>query len=123
DRSTQQVHKLSPAGEYLTSWGEPGSDAGEFELIGSIAISGDEVFVSDLQSNRIQAFSLAGEFLREFTGPGSDAQRFSWLDADTDGYIYALDHVSGALFKFSRSGDLVTTLSAETVGWPPAERV
>ena len=57
-----RVHRFSPAGELLASWGEPGSGPGQFNLPHSIAVDrGGRVFVADRENSRIQIFSSDGE--------------------------------------------------------------
>jgi DNA-binding beta-propeller fold protein YncE len=57
-----RVHRFSPSGELLSSWGAPGSGPGEFNLPHSIAVDrGGRVYVADRENNRIQIFSAAGE--------------------------------------------------------------
>lgn len=63
-----RVHKFSPDGKLLLSWGEPGSGPGQFHVPHGIAVAPDEsVFVADRENSRIQIFSPTGEFLGEWT--------------------------------------------------------
>ncbi len=63
-----RVHKFSPAGQLLFSWGEPGSGPGQFHVPHGIAVDRQgNVFVADRENSRIQIFSPNGEFLREWT--------------------------------------------------------
>lgn len=62
-----RVHKFSPTGQLLFSWGTPGSDPGQFRVPHGIAVSRDgTVFVADRENSRIQLFSATGTFLREW---------------------------------------------------------
>jgi DNA-binding beta-propeller fold protein YncE len=59
-----RVHKFSPTGELLLSWGAPGSGPGEFHVPHGIAVDGDgNVVVADRENDRLQIFSPQGEFL------------------------------------------------------------
>jgi DNA-binding beta-propeller fold protein YncE len=59
-----RVHRFSPEGELLASWGEPGSGPGQFNLPHSIAVDrGGRVFVADRENSRLQIFTSGGEFL------------------------------------------------------------
>jgi DNA-binding beta-propeller fold protein YncE len=59
-----RVHKFSPDGKLLLSWGEPGSEPGQFHVPHGIAIDRSGViFVADRENSRIQMFSPDGEFL------------------------------------------------------------
>jgi len=64
-----RVHKFTPDGELLHSWGEPGGEPGQFHVPHGIAVAPDgSVFVADRENSRIQVFSADGEFLFERTG-------------------------------------------------------
>src|SRR5262249_34409985 len=63
-----RVHKFSPDGKLLRSWGEPGTGPGQFNLPHGIGIdSQGRVFVADRENSRLQLFSPDGDFLEEWT--------------------------------------------------------
>ena len=63
-----RVHKFSPAGELLLSWGSPGTGPGEFHVPHGIAIDlAGTVYVADRENSRVQLFSPKGEYLAEWT--------------------------------------------------------
>jgi hypothetical protein len=67
-----RVHRFSPSGQLLGSWGEPGTGPGQFMLPHGIAVDATgNVLVCDRESDRIQVFTADGRFLREIT----DVQR------------------------------------------------
>src|SRR5882672_186072 len=48
-----KVHKYAPDGKLLLSWGEPGSDPGEFNLVHNICTDADGwVYVADRENHR-----------------------------------------------------------------------
>jgi hypothetical protein len=58
-----RVHKYSPDGKLLLSWGRPGSGPGEFNLPHNIVCDPDGwVYVADRESHRIQVFDGNGRF-------------------------------------------------------------
>ncbi len=63
-----RVHKFSPNGALLFSWGEPGNAPSQFRLPHSIWMDKQErVWVTDRENNRIQIFNARGEFLSQWT--------------------------------------------------------
>ncbi len=74
--ATDQVQKISPQGEFLLKWGEPGNGPGQFNRPAGIAVDGDgDVYVADWHNHRVQVFSPQGEFLAELAG---DATMSTW---------------------------------------------
>jgi DNA-binding beta-propeller fold protein YncE len=58
-----RVHKYSPDGKLLMSWGQPGAAPGEFNLPHNIACDADGwVYVSDRENHRVQVFDGNGKF-------------------------------------------------------------
>ncbi|RDJ20643.1 hypothetical protein DWF00_05040 [Bosea caraganae] len=57
------VHKYSPDGKYLMSWGGSGSDPGQFNLPHKIACDDDGwVYVVDRENHRVQIFDGDGRY-------------------------------------------------------------
>jgi DNA-binding beta-propeller fold protein YncE len=58
-----RVHKFAPDGRLLLSWGEPGSDPGEFNIVHNICCDGDGwVYVADRENHRVQVFDGSGRY-------------------------------------------------------------
>ncbi|MFO1022653.1 MAG: peptidyl-alpha-hydroxyglycine alpha-amidating lyase family protein [Planctomycetales bacterium] len=61
-----RIHKFSPDGKLLLSWGEVGAAPGQFKIPHGIALDAqDRVYVADRENSRIQVFSPEGKFLSE----------------------------------------------------------
>ena len=57
------VHKYSPDGKLLFSWGQPGAGYGEFNIVHNIATDKDGyVYVADRENHRVQVFDSKGNF-------------------------------------------------------------
>jgi DNA-binding beta-propeller fold protein YncE len=58
-----RVHKYSPDGKLLFSWGKPGTDPGEFNIVHNICTDKDGyVYVADRENHRVQVFDGEGKF-------------------------------------------------------------
>jgi len=88
--ANHKVHRFSPRGELIHSWGELGDGPGEFMNPHSIWVQPDgRVIVADRENDRLQVFSPDGQFLdiwRGFVKP---------LDiwGDASGRLYVTDLV------------------------------
>src|SRR6201994_1629543 len=61
-----RVAKISKVGNWIKSWGEPGTGAGQFNTPHSIAVDNEgHVYVADRGNGRIQVFDGDGKYLRE----------------------------------------------------------
>jgi hypothetical protein len=64
-----RIHKYSPYGKRLVSWGEPGAGPGQFNLPHNIGCDADGwVYVADRENHRIQIFASDGRFETEWRG-------------------------------------------------------
>jgi sugar lactone lactonase YvrE len=80
-----RVHRFNQAGELVQSWGQPGNEPGQFNLVHGIAVTTDgRVMVADRENDRIQIFSPDGEYLSQWT----NVQRPTNITFDRDGRVY-----------------------------------
>ena len=57
------VHKYTPDGKLIKSWGEPGTDPGQFNIVHNIATDADGfVYVADRENHRVQVFDGNGKY-------------------------------------------------------------
>ena len=64
-----RIHKFSPDGRLLHSWGEPGCDPGQFNIPHNIWADPDGwVYVADRENHRVQVFDGNGKFETEWHG-------------------------------------------------------
>lgn len=62
-----RVHRYSPEGRLLFSWGSPGIGPGEFNVVHHIACDRDGiVYVADRENHRIQLFDGGGRYLDQW---------------------------------------------------------
>jgi len=58
-----RVHKYSPDGKPLLSWGEPGCDPGQFNIPHNISCDAEGwVYVADRENHRVQVFDGNGKY-------------------------------------------------------------
>ncbi|MEX2617040.1 MAG: peptidyl-alpha-hydroxyglycine alpha-amidating lyase family protein [Alphaproteobacteria bacterium] len=58
-----RVHKYAPDGRLLFSWGEPGTDPGQFNIAHNICCDADGwVYVADRENHRVQVFNGDGKY-------------------------------------------------------------
>ena len=63
-----RIAKVSKDGDWLKSWGEPGSKLGQFDTPHSLAVDAqNNIYVADRGNHRIQVFDVDGKFLRQIT--------------------------------------------------------
>ena len=113
------VHRLSPEGEILASWGGAGTEGGQFAfdpppgappLQGGFLAVGDNgvVYVTDAYNNRVQTFDSEGNLLdvwesAVFNNPGP-------ISLDANGSIYVVDF--GGAHQFDADGAYLQTVQA-----------
>src|SRR5947207_3106854 len=93
--SNASVHKYSPEGRHLLSWGESGTDEGQFNVVHNVKVDRDGwVYVADRENHRIQVFSSEGKFETQWI----NLSRAAALDIDTSGdrdIVYVGEYFSG----------------------------
>ena len=58
-----RVHKYTPEGKLLFSWGEPGTDPGQFNIVHNIVTDAEGwVYVADRENHRVQVFNGDGKY-------------------------------------------------------------
>lgn len=98
---------------FITKWGNPGSDDGEFDCPNRVAIDPSQklVFVADMFNKRIQEFSTNGQFIKSWGDTGSEWQKFSQpigVAVDTSSHVvYAADKQKYRIQKFTFDGALL----------------
>jgi DNA-binding beta-propeller fold protein YncE len=57
------VHKYTPDGKLIKTWGEPGTDPGQFNIVHNIVTDADGwVYVADRENHRVQVFDGNGRY-------------------------------------------------------------
>src|SRR3990172_11008223 len=85
-----RVHRFSPDGTLLSSWGNPGRGPGEFTTPHGVwEDARGRILVADRENDRVQLFSAIGEYLTEWR------DFFHPMDiwADPEGLVYITDQI------------------------------
>jgi DNA-binding beta-propeller fold protein YncE len=89
-----RVHKFTPDGRLLLSWGEPGFGPGQFQLPHGIAVDHQgTVYVADRENSRIQLFTPEGCHLATWTDVARPCQLF--IDPTGDVFVAELGFHAG----------------------------
>ena len=128
-----RVAKVDKDGNWVKSWGEPGSGPGQFNTPHSIAVDAQgNVYVADRGNRRIQVFDGDGKFLRQITidvpappdarpaignkptaTTGTIAPGSPWAICITPGpkqVLYSSDAYPGRIYKLSLEGKVLGML-------------
>ena len=97
------VHRFSASGDYISSFGSPGSGPGQFRVPHSVRVSSDgRVYVADRENHRVQVFTPEGEFQAEWT----DFKCPMGVHIDANQVVYVTDQIP-RLSIFSLDGELL----------------
>ena len=106
-----RVHKFSPEGKLLLSWGKPGGGVGQFETPHSVHVDKDGwVYVADRQNCRIQIFNSEGEYIEQW----SDIYWPCDMCADVDGNLYVAE-IGGIFMNLEKEADFTSPNARITV--------
>lgn len=83
-----RVHHFTARGQIVNSWGEPGVEAGQFQIPHGIALDAwGAVVVADRENSRLQFFSQEGAFVGEITGIARPCN----VCVDDTGHLYVAE--------------------------------
>lgn len=131
-----RVAKVDKDGNWIKSWGEPGTGPGQFHTPHSIAVDAKgSVYVADRSNRRIQVFDGEGNFQRQFTidvpvpadaqpaignmpdeatiAAGTFAPGSPWAICISPGpnqVLYSSDAFPGRIYKMTLEGKLLGVL-------------
>ena len=110
-----RVHKYSPDGKLLLSWGEPGTDPGQFNIPHNIATDAEGwVYVADRENHRVQIFDGRGQYQGQWNNLHRPCGLF--IDRTQNGgtfYVGELGHALPVNEAVANLGPRVTVLDAK----------
>ena len=100
------VHKISPTGEVLYSFGRPGSGPGEFQASYDLSVDRERnrVWVSDQRSRKVACFETTGRLLFEMTPKN---QPYSIACRSSDGFLVVGGTGSNNLTLYNSKGEFI----------------
>lgn len=106
-----RVHKFSPEGKHILSWGEPGTGPGQFNLPhGAWIDSNDRVLIADRENDRVQVFTQEGEHITtwptKLIGPAV-------IYVDDEDVVYIPEHNGGLFSILSPEGERLAQWGSE----------
>ncbi len=112
-----RIHKYSPDGELIKSWGKPGTGPGEFDLPHCVRVDPrNRLMVADRENNRIQFFTLDGEYIEEW----SDLLQPDTIFIDEDDLVYIAE-LEQRISIMTLDGEVVSQWSSERGSTVPGE--
>ena len=107
-----RVHRFSPEGNLMLSWGELGSGPGQFDTPHCVRLdSSDRVWVCDRQNRRIEIFDVNGNFLDEW----KTVSRPDTIFIDQRESVLYLAEIDQQVSIFTLDGEFIT-------GWGGGEK-
>ncbi len=119
--NSNKVAVYGPDGKLLREWGERGTQDGQFQLPGSVALGADGLlYVPDQGNSRIQKFTTVGQFVGKWGSRGSEPGQFGgqqpeggrfagpqFVAFDAQGNVYATDAALDRVQQFTPDGELL----------------
>ena len=111
----QRISKFDAAGKFLTCWGEPGSEEGQFSRIRAMTLGPDGLlYLADACNHRIQVFTRDGKLVRVWGTQGTDLGQFSYpydlaFSPGKTPYLYVVEYGNNRVQKFTLDGNSLGT--------------
>ncbi len=127
-----RVHKYSPDGKLLMSWGEPGTDPGQFNIPHNICCDPDGwVYVADRENHRIQVFDGNGKYETQWNNMHRPSGLFMEGGRHPRFYIgeigggmgvnYDLPNIGPRVSIYTDKGELFARLGRQPAGLEPGQ--
>jgi len=122
-----KVHRYTADGEYQSSWGDFGTDPGEFNLVHSVVTDRKgKVYIADRENHRVQVFDPNGKYVTQW----NNMHRPCGIHIDNDlCYIGELPthlpvnkdypHIGSRVSIYDLKGKLLARLGAPHMGEAP----
>src|ERR1051325_2859041 len=126
------VHKFSPDGKLLKTWGESGTDPGQFNIVHNIVTDSDGwVYVADRENHRVQVFDGNGKFETQWVNmhrpsglymePGKDGRFYVGEIGPDMAVNINVPNCGPRVSIYSHRGDLLCRLGHMHAGLNPGQ--
>ena len=128
-----RVHKYAPDGKLLRSWGEPGTDPGQFNIPHNICCDPDGwVYVADRENHRVQVFDGNGKYETQWNNMhrpsglyhGARRARAASTSARSAARMavnYDMPNIGPRVSIYSHQGELLARLGDRLAGLEPGQ--
>lgn len=104
----ERISKFNAKGKFITTWGSPGTEPGQFARARALALGPDGLlYVADACNHRIQVFTREGKLVRHWgtngEGPGELAYPYD-LTFGPEGNLYIAEYGNHRIQKFTPQG-------------------
>jgi DNA-binding beta-propeller fold protein YncE len=127
-----RVHKFAPNGTLLRSWGEPGTDPGQFNIAHNICCDADGwVYVADRENHRVQVFDGNGKYEAQWNNMHRPSGLF--MERGTPGHFYVgevgagmavnqdMPNIGPRVSIYSHKGEMLARLGNRPAGLEPGQ--
>ena len=132
NRGKHPMVVLDRAGNFLRSWGEPGTDPGQFNIPHNICCDADGwVYVADRENHRVQVFDGSGKFETQwinmhrpsglFMEHGGQGRFFVGEIGGGMGVNYDMPNIGPRVSIYSHKGELLARLGQRPAGLEPGQ--
>ena len=127
-----RIHKYSPDGKLLLSWGEPGTDPGQFNIPHNIATDDEGwVYVADRENHRVQMFDGNGRFETQWNNMHRPSGLYMEGGAQGRFYVgeigggmgvnYDMPNIGPRVSVYSHKGEMLARLGVRPAGVEPGQ--
>jgi len=101
-----RVVKFNADGEFLLTWGEPGTGKSQFNTVHGITVDDQgRIYVCDRANSRIQIFDAQGNYLDEW----NDITYPYYIHISKDQHLWVGDGRTNKILKYSLDGQLLSS--------------
>lgn len=109
-----RIHKYSPDGRLILSWGSPGTDPGQFNLPHNVCCdAAGRVYVADRENHRIQIFDGNGVFQEQWNNLHRPSALYVTPGPDPISYVGEIGPYLRSNFGWPNIGPRISVLSSD----------